>query len=106
MPKARAVPQRVTGAGVPGQPGLGHLTTRSRTKVPRRSVVVLKSRSIIRWQAQSSLANTCAAVMTNERDAALFALAALLQYPGHACQPPAMHPRMFCCCSHLLERVL
>ena len=41
------MPQRVTGAGVPGQPGLGQLTAWSRLKVAWRSRVALKSSSFL-----------------------------------------------------------
>ena len=67
---------------------------------------VVEQHQVLERQLECWLPDKCAAVMTNERDAAIFAAAALLRYQSHACQPLAMHPRMFCCCSHVLERVL
>ena len=50
----------------------------------------------LRRQAQSSLADACAAMMANARGVALFVLAALHWYQSHACQPLAMHLSMEC----------
>ena len=61
------------------------------TPKPRICWVLLLER-----QAESSLADLCAAMVANARDDALFALAALHWYQSHACQPLAMHVSMPC----------
>ena len=77
--------------------------TRQRTSAIGAGV---EQQQVLERQLECWLPDKCAAVVTNEPDAAIFAAAALLRYQSHACQPLAMHPRMFCCCSHVLERVL
>ena len=55
-------------------------------KIRRKTIEPLQNGARLRWQAQSSLANKCAALMANARDDAVFALAALHWYQSHVCQ--------------------
>ena len=83
-PKARTAPLPRTGASALGKSGEGGITPHSAPKVPSEKIEPLKNCARLRFEAQSSLANTCAAVMANARGVALFALAAL---PWHRYQP-------------------
>ena len=94
--KARTTPLPRTGASALGKSGEGGITPHSAPKVPSEKIEPLKNCARLRFEAQSSLANTCAAVMANARGVALFALAALHWYQGLAYQSLAMHLSMAC----------
>ena len=68
----------------------------SALKTRLKKIEPLKNGARLRFEAQSSLANTCAALMANARDDARFALAALHWYQSHVCQSLAMHLVMPC----------
>ena len=94
--KARAEPRDRTARNPLQQRGPQQGESRSALKTARKKIEPLKNSARLRFAQECWLPDTCAAMMTNERDVALFALAALLWYLCHACQPLAMHLSMSC----------
>ena len=92
--KARATPQPFTPCGPLAQRGRQAVAPSSALKIPCKKIEPLKSAARLRFAQECWLPDPCAAVITNARGDALFALAALHGYHSHACQPLAMHLSM------------
>ena len=77
-----------------GKSGVYQSTGHSALKTARKNIEPLKNAARLRFAQECWLPDPCAAVITNARGDALFALAALHGYHSHACQPLAMHLSM------------